>query len=1086
MPSFISEDDIEQALIAKLREKWSETYNFESLNCFTRDPSDLNDKSGRSDKRDVILADRVRSAAKRLNQTDERHIPDSSIDQAVSQLTSRRSAMSMIAANRELDSLIRDGIKVEFDGPDGKTETDRVRLIDFDDPTNNDFLAVTQLWIKSTGSASLAGYRRPDVILYVNGIPLVFFELKNSNVKLKSAFDDNLTNYKKDIPQLFHAGAFVVLSNAVETKIGSPSATWEYFFHWLRPDDETEKIDRKKIEDDQTSLERLVDGLLDPPKLLDYVENFCVYYKEDQKIIAQNHQFLGVNKGYDAFCNREELAGKLGVFWHTQGSGKSFSMIFYTRKIFRKQTGNFTFVVVTDRDALDDQIYRNFLHTGTIGKKEKCRPGNSKELRKFLGQNKRMVFTLIQKFRIEKGTTYPLLTDRGRDIIVIIDEAHRSQYEDLAKNMRAGLKDANFIAFTGTPLLGSQRKTNKWFGDYVSEYNFQQSMDDGATVPLVYEKRVPEMHIQNTDLSDEFYQLLEDEDLDDAQQEKLEKKFAKETEVIKRDDRLDTIAEDIVKHFPARGYLGKAMVISLDKFTAVKMYDKVQYHWKEELKALTKRISRSKDDAQKDRLKKRKEWMKRVEMAVIVSHDASDEKRFQDAGLDIKPHRERMQGLDDNGADYEDNFKDPSHPLQLVFVCAMWLTGFDAPTISTLYIDKPMKDHTLMQTIARANRVSGYKINDISKNNGELVDYYNVFRNMKTALNNYGTGGDGQELPVREKKVLFDLLGQAIQEATKFLADRAIHVAELLDGEDRIFKSISLFEGWADTLLGDQEGRKSYYVYENTISSLYQACKPEILGNPIVKQVAVFQYLRGIIEAKIQQQDIDEITRKIGELLDESLVVDETVKSEKQKYQIPKNTFVWDLQTTNFEKLSEEFKDKKHKNIEIADLLAFIQKKLTEMLGKNVSRRDFAEHLQEIVDRYNSGGANTENAYQELLDFAKQMKEEEERHTREGLTEDELELFDLIKKKKMTKAEEQKVKLAAKKLLHRLLDESPRVLVQDWFKDAQTRKIVKSAVEEVLDSELPETYDKESFKSKCESVFETLLDYAIQGLKFAA
>jgi type I restriction enzyme R subunit len=1095
MPSFISEDDIERALVAKLHELWDDKYSFESLNCHTTDASDLNDRSGRSDKRDVILADRVRSAAKRLNQTDDRHIPDTAIDQAVSQLTSRRSAMSMIAANRELDSLIRDGIKVEFDGPNGKTETDRVRLIDFDDPTNNDFLAVTQLWIKSTGSASLAGYRRPDVILYVNGIPLVFFELKNSNVKLKSAFDDNLTNYKKDIPQLFHAGAVVVLSNAVETKIGSLSATWEYFFHWLRPDDETEKIDRDQIQakaeagmivSDQTSLERLVDGLLDPPKLLDYVENFCVYYKEDQKIIAQNHQFLGVNKGYDAFCDRDNRDGKLGVFWHTQGSGKSFSMIFYTRKIFRKQTGNFTFVVVTDRRDLDSQIYRNFLHTETVKKNEVCQPTNSEEMRKFLGQNKRMVFTLIQKFRWPKGQTYPQLTDRGRDIIVIVDEAHRSQYEDLAENMRAGLKGANFIAFTGTPLLGSQRKTNKWFGDYVSEYNFQQSMDDGATVPLVYEKRVPEMLIQNEDLSEEFYQLLEDEDLDDAQQEKLEKKFAKETEVIKRDDRLDTIAEDIVKHFPARGYLGKAMVISLDKFTAVKMYDKVQREWKEELKRLTSRISKSRSEIEKERLKKRKDWMKRVEMAVIVSHDASDEKRFQDAGLDIKPHRERMQVLDENGADYEDNFKDPNHPLQLVFVCAMWLTGFDAPTISTLYIDKPMKDHTLMQTIARANRVTGYQIDGKSKTVGELVDYYNVFRNMKTALNNYGTGGDGEEMPVKEKKVLFDLLAQAIEEATSFLAEHEIHVGELLDGEDRIFKSISLFEGWADTLLGDQEGRKSFYVYENTISSLYQACKPEVLGNPVVKQVAVFQYLRGIIEAKIQQQDIDEITRKIGELLDESLVVDESVKSEKQKYQIPKNTFVWDLQTTDFDKLSEEFKDKKHKNIEITDLLAFIQKKLTEMLGKNVTRRDFAEHLQEIVDRYNSGGANNENAYQELLEFAKQMKEEEERHVREGLTEDELELYDLIKNEKMTKAEEQKIKLTAKKLLKRLREEQPPVLVEAWFKDTQTRKVVRSAVEEILDMQLPDSYDKATFQSKSQRVFDTILDYAIQGIKFTS
>ncbi len=1097
MPSFISEDDIEQALIAKLQKKWSKKYNFETLNCFTAEAADVNDRSGRSDKRDVILADRVRTAAKRLNQTsdltndangsgDGRNIPDSAIDDAVSQLTGRRSAMSMIAANRELDSLIRDGIKVEFDGPDGKKETERVRLIDFDDPTNNDYLAVTQLWIQSTGTASLAGYRRPDVILYVNGIPLVFIELKNSNVKLKSAFDDNLTNYKKDIPQVFHAGAFIVLSNAVETKIGSASASWEYFFHWLRSDDEKEKIDRDKIQDDQTSLERLVDGLLDPPKLLDYIENFLVYYQEDQKIIAQNHQFLGVNNAYDAFRNRDKLDGKLGVFWHTQGSGKSFSMIFYTRKIFRKQTGNFTFVVVTDRRDLDSQIYRNFLHTETVKKNEACQPKNSEEMRKFLGQNKRMVFTLIQKFRYDKGRTYPKLTDRGRDIIVIVDEAHRSQYEDLAENMRAGLEGANFIAFTGTPLLGSKRKTNKWFGEYVSEYNFQQSMDDGATVPLVYEKRVPEVLIQNDDLSEEFYDILNEADLDDAQQEKLEKKFAKETEVIKRDDRLDTIAEDIVKHFPNRGYLGKAMVISLDKFTAVKMYDKVQREWKEALKAITSRISKSKDDIEKVRLKKKKEWMKRVEMAVVVSHDAGDEKRFAKVGLDIKPHRDRMQKIDENGHDYEYNFKDPENPLQLVFVCAMWLTGFDAQTISTLYIDKPMKDHTLMQTIARANRVSSFKINGQTKQVGELVDYYNVFRNMKSALNDYGTGGDGSELPVREKKVLFDLLNQAITEATVFLSERGIEVGELLDGEDRIFKSIQLFEGWADMLLGDQEARKSFYVYENTISSLYQSCKPEILGDPIVKQVAVFQYLRGIVEAMIEQQDINDVTRRIGELLDESLVVDDSVKEDQQAYQIPENTFVWDLQSTDFDKLQHEFKEKKHKNIEITDLLAFIQKKLTDMLNKNVSRRDFAVRLQEIVDRYNSGGANNENYYKELLEFAKQMKAEEERNVKEGLTEDELEMFDLIKKEQMTKAEEQKVKLAAKKLLKRLLEESPPVLVQDWFKDAQTRKIVRSAVEEVLDSELPETYDKMSFKAKCESVFETMLDYAIQGLKFAA
>ena len=1099
MPSFISEDNIEQALIAKLRGKWSETYNFETLNCFTSDAADLNDRSGRSDKRDVILADRVRAAAKRLNQTTQRSLPDSAIEDAVAQFTSRRSAMSVIAANREIDSMIRDGIEVKYDGQNGKTETERVRLIDFDNPQNNDFLAVTQLWIKSTGTGSLAAYRRPDVILYINGIPLVFFELKNSNVKLQSSFDDNLTNYKKDIPQLFHATAFTVLSNALETRVGSVSATWEYFFHWLRPKDEKEKIDRDAIQakaltgniiEDQTSLERLVDGLLDPPKLLDYIENFIVYYKENQKVIAQNHQFLGVNRAYDRFRNRQKLDGKLGVFWHTQGSGKSFSMIFYVRKIFRKQSGNFTFVVVTDRRDLDGQIYRNFLHTETVKKNEACQPKDSEEMRKFLGQNKRMVFTLIQKFKWPKGKSYPLLTERGRDIVVIVDEAHRSQYEDLAENMRAGLKDANFVAFTGTPLLGRQRKTNKWFGEYVSEYNFQQSMDDGATVPLVYEKRVPEVLIQNKDLSDEFYQILEEQDLDDAEQEKLEKRFAKETEVIRRDDRLDTIAQDIVEHFPHRGYLGKAMMISLDKFTAVKMYDKVQHHWKEKIKQLRAKISQSTSEIEQSRLKKTLDWVRRVEMAVVVSEDADEDAKFQKQDLNIKPHRERMEKLDANGHDIEYNFKDPEHPLQLVFVCAMWLTGFDAPTVSTLYLDKPMKDHTLMQTIARANRVTGFQIDGKSKKVGEIVDYYNVFRNMKAALKNYGQGDSGEEMPVQEKSVLRELLHEATVEAEAFLADKDIVVEQVLEEDDQIFKSLSAFNQWANILLGNEEWRKSFYVYENTISSLYQACKPEIFGDPVVKRVAALQYLRGVVESIILQLDITEVIKQIGELLDESIVVDESEPlagaAQKPEFQIVQRGKTWDLSKIDFEKLKSDFKEVPLKNIEITDLLAFIQKKLAEMLSQNTTRRDFAERLQEIVDRYNSGGSSNENYYDELVEFTKELKSEDERHVKEGLTEDELELFDLLKKEKMTKAEEQSIKLASKSLLKRLIDEHPNVLVQDWFKDTQTRKVVRSTIEEILDSNLPESYDRVLFKNKCEQVFDAIVDYAAKGLKYAA
>lgn len=1076
MPNFISEDAIEQAILKLLHEQ----LGYDLLNSYTSDADDLNDRSGRSDKREVIFSDRLKEAALRLNPG----IPEAAIEEALSRLIDKRHAMSPVAANREIDNLIRDGMPVEFENDQGKKEQERVRVIDFGTPENNRFLAVSQLWIKGE-----RGFRRTDILLYVNGIPLVFIELKNSNVKLKTAYDDNLTTYRKEIPQLFLFNAFCVLSNAIETKVGSITAGWEFFFNWFRVKDEKEKRDQKKIIDEGTSLELAVAGLCAPVKLLDYLENFIIYHKETEKIIGQNHQFLGVNNAFDSFLERKGKQGKLGVFWHTQGSGKSFSMIFYVRKIFRKVPGNFTFVVITDRDDLDGQIYRNFLNTNTVQKHEAARPKDSEEMRKFLGQNKRLVFTLIQKFRYDKGKEYPLLSNRD-DIIVIVDEAHRSQYRTFAENMRQGLRNAQYLAFTGTPLLGRERKTNAWFGDYVSEYNFQQSMDEGATVPLFYEKRVPEVLIQNEALSDEFYEILEDENLDEAQQAKLEKKFAQEIEVIKRDDRLEKIARDIVYHFPRRGYLGKAMVVSLDKFTAVKMYDKVEHYWKEELKRLHGEIRKTPDELKKARLKRIVEYMRTVEMAVIISEEAGEEEKFKAAKLDVKAHRERMNRLDQHGHDVEYSFKEPAHPLQLVFVCAMWLTGFDAPTVSTLYLDKPMKDHTLMQTIARANRVTSWQINGVSKNNGEIIDYYNVFRNMKKALKDYGQGEAGLgKAPVQEKKELFRLLDEAIEQGMAFCREKGIDVTEVMGKKD-VFRNIGRFNGFADILLGNDDWRKAFNVYENTITSLYEASKPEILGKPAVRIVAVFQYLRGVIDSIIEQTDIDKVSLRIGELLDESVVVENTkkfgIEQHSAEYQIVQKGKTWDLSKINFEKLQEDFSKASYKNIEIADLRAFVQRKLELMLQQNATRTDFGQRLQQIIDTYNAGGTSNENYYEELVKFTRDMKEEDERAVREGLTEDELELFDLIKKDSMTKAEEQKVKLAAKALLHRLLEEQPKVLVQDWFKDSQTQKRVRGAVEQVLDNKLPDSYDRVLFKVKCDAVFETMLTYASSGRKWAA
>jgi type I restriction enzyme R subunit len=1034
----------------------------------------------------VAFKDILKAAAIRLN----REIPESAIDVAIEALTARRAAMSPILANKEVYSLIRNGVPVQFENSQGKTEKSIVRVIDFEKPDNNDFCAVTQLWIKGDRYP-----RRPDILIYINGLPLVFIELKNSNVKLKNAYDDNLCNYKQDIPLLFNYNAFCVLSNGLETRVGSITSGYEHFFRWLRPDDEAEKVDRNLIENDGTSLERVLHGIFPKKRLLDYIENFILYYKESVKIVAQNHQFIGVNKAIESFVERRQRQGKLGVFWHTQGSGKSFSMIFLARKIFHKFIGNYTFVVITDRSDLDGQIYRNFLHTETVKKNEAAQPKNSNEMRDFLGRNMRLVFTLIQKFRFDKGKEYPLLSNRD-DIIVIVDEAHRTQYNTLAENMRKGLPNAQYFAFTGTPILGKgeqlyQGKTHEWFGGYVSQYNLAQSVDDGATVPLFYQKRVPEVLIQNDNLSSEFYQLLEDEELDTVTREKLEKEYATEIEIIKRDDRLDTIARDIVAHFPNRGYLGKGMVISVDKFTSVKMYDKVQNFWKEEIKNLVGLVNKTPDGHKKEVLKKKLDYMRSVEMAVVISEEAGEEAKFTKQGLNIKIHREKLNEIDANGHDIEYRFKQPDDRLQLVFVCAMWLTGFDAPTVSTLYLDKPMKDHTLMQTIARANRVTSYTINDVTKENGEVVDYYNVFRNMKKALSNYALGDEGKaegEADVPDKSRLFELLDDAILQGVTFCEKLDINLQKILNDGD-VFKKISLFNTFADRLLEKDDYWKEFKVYENTISSLYEACKPEILDKQYRPMIPVFQYLRGVVEGLFDPQALEKTRMKIESLLDESVIAaNKTTAEADQNYefQIVRKGKTLDLSRIDFEKLKQDFKEKKYKNIEIADLRSFIEKKLELMLNENSTRTDFAQRLQEIINKYNSGGMTTENYYDDLVEFTEDMKAEDERYAREGLTRDELEIFDILKKEKMTRDEEVRVKNAARHLLKRLIEEQPKVLIQDWFKDTQSQIKVKSAIDEVLDDELPETYEREIFSLKSRILYDLVYDYSSRGLKWAA
>ncbi len=380
-------------------------------------------------------------------------------------------------------------------------------------------------------------------------------------------------------------------------------------------------------------------------------------------------------------------------------------------------------------------------------------------------------------------------------------------------------------------------------------------------------------------------------------------------------------------------------------------------------------------------------------------------------------------------------------------------------------------------------------INGISKKNGEIVDYYNVFRNMKKALSDYALSDDNEkETPVQDKSNLFTLLDDAILQGTSFCNSMDIDLQKILD-TGTTFNKVHLFETFANKLLEKDNYWKEFKVYENAISSLYEACKPEILEGHFRPIIAVFQYLRGVIDSIIGQADIDSVKQRIGDLLDQSIITannDMFAEESKPEFQIVKKGKILDLSKIDFVKLKDEFKDKEFKNIEITNLREFIEKKLDEMLRENSTRTNFAEKLQEIINRYNSGGMTTENYFDELVKFTEDMKEEDERYTREGLSKDELELFDILKKDKMTKVEEIKVKNAARNLLKRLIEEQPKVLVQDWFKDSQSQARVKAAIEEVLDRDLPETYEKTLFKEKSQKLYDLTYDYASNGVKWAA
>ena len=1066
MAKLITEDDIEQAILDKLKK---EEYDYNIIRC---DPNpekkeDLNDGTGRTSKTDCILPDVLKQSLVSINPD----ILEPLIDEKIKELSSNFDGSDLDDVNYNLYNKIRNGIKLTV-VKDGVEDFEFIKLIDFEHPEKNTFTAVSQMWIQGRYN-----WRRPDVLIFVNGLPLVFIELKNSIVKVEEAYNKNLKDYLKDIPNLFAFNQICVLSNGLETKLGAFNSTYEFFFEWLKVDSEKEKINRKAIEEEGVSINYFIEGLLKPERLIDYIENFILFNNQKTKIIAKNHQYLGVNNLIESVNNREKLQGKLGVFWHTQGSGKSYSMVMFARKVKRKINGNFTFLIITDRDDLNTQIHKNFVRTEVIGPKDECEPKNGEQLRNYLTKNKEFIFTLIQKFRYDKGKQYPVLSERN-DIIVLVDEAHRTQYKDLAENMRTALPNANYIAFTGTPLLGSKRLTNQWFGNYVSEYNFAQSVEDGSTVPIFYDRRVPEVGLTNDFLDDDIVEIIEDENLNEDETRALENSSSKILEVIKRDDRLDKITQDIAYHFPRRGFLGKGMVVSVDKFTAVKMYDKVQFYWNEEKRKLMNERNTAKNEDERKKITSILDYMNNVEMAVIISEDATEEEKFNAQGLDIKKHREKMNEITVDGKDIESRFKDPNDKLQLVFVCAMWLTGFDVPNLSTLYLDKPMKSHTLMQAIARTNRVYP------NKSCGLVIDYVNVFKFMKKALSDYATG-DTDLYPAKDVKYLVELLNQCVDEADMFLYDLGIDIKKIIE-DSSVFDKLEDLRKAYNIIVEKEEDKEKFKVLTNTMVNLYEASKPQIFEmNWKNEKFSALDYLHGLLHNTIDDEKIRRAKVRLEQILDSS-VTSNTASDNNDGYVIHRSKVI-DLSKIDTEKLKDEIKQAEYKAIEIDDLKEYLEKALESMINKNCTRIKFSERFKNIIDRYNAGGTENEEYYEQLVKFVEELQKEQERARTEDLTEEELEMYDLlIKGKKLSKAEEQKVKLAAKNLYKKLTTERDNLLVVDWYKDEQPKLKVKHAIEDSLNNDLPESYDKEIFNSKINLLLNHFIDMAVQAYGWIA
>jgi type I restriction enzyme R subunit len=1095
-----SEDRLVQYTVA---EHLRTALDWESVYAFNQETFGPDGTLGRRNERDVVLVRDLRAAIDKLNG----ELPESAREQAVQKLTQVDASRSLLQHNRDFYRFIRVGVPVDWRDERGEMQYGAARVVDFRNPDNNRFLAVRELKIQ--GIRVPHYNRRADVVCFLNGLPLVFIELKAVYKNVRVGFDENLTDYMHEhsIAHAFHHNAFLVVSNGDRAKYGSITSKWEHFVEWKRNDEK----DKGRVD-----AQALLDGMLEKGRLLDIIENFILFDDSraggTRKIVARNHQVLGVNNAVASVLRQEELKdefprdrrvreytvsreaiahdagsrepatsearrpvlpeasddlpvverahrdlGRLGVFWHTQGSGKSYSMAFFAEKVRRVVRGNFTFVVMTDREDLDDQIWRTFIGSGAIDESTP-RAASGKELQEILTENHRYVFSLIHKFNQPVRAPY---SERD-DIIVISDEAHRTQAGTFARNMRLALPNASFIGFTGTPLFKHDELTRRIFGSYISRYDFKRSEEDNSTVKLVYENRGEKLGLARLDLNDRIAEKVEEADLDPDQTALLEKLLGQDYEVVTADDRLDKLADDFVEHCSTRWEAGKSMLVCIDKVTCARMFQRIETRWQfklNEVKAAVPKVEADLSAASTDddrerltnelgRLRGQADWMERTIIEVIISEAQNEVRDFARWGFDIVPHRVVMKtGFatpDGRRLAVDDAFKDSEHPFRVAIVCAMWLTGFDVECLSTLYIDKPMKTHNLMQAIARANRVFP------GKECGVIVDYNGVLKSLRQALAQYAlgdedTGDDGDIIAPSE--VLVASLLDAIEVAEDHLRKLGFNPARLIGSSG--FARIEALRDAVDALETTDEDKRRFQIMARQIFSRFKT---------LLMEPSVFAYAErhDNVEAIYKKLEETRDTADVTDLLKElHRIVNDAIRTQAPGEDQAEGLRV-DLSEINFEELRREFATKvMRKNITLQDVRTAVEEKLAQMLARNPTRMDYYRKYQEIIADYNreKDRGTVDETFARLVELAQSLDAEQRRAVEEGLTDRELALFDLLCKENITKADRERVKQASKGLIASLVELLKPM--PDWIQNTSTQAEVKVLILDTLWQSLP-------------------------------